>query len=54
MAESKDNIVRVLLVEHHALMRRAIKGQFALEPSSSVVGEAVAKVHQMLLFSQPI
>jgi len=40
MSESRDNIVRVLLVEDHALMRRGIKGQFALEPGFSVVGEA--------------
>lgn len=40
MSESRDNIVQVLLVEDHALMRRGIKGQFALEPGFSVVGEA--------------
>lgn len=33
--------MRLLLVEDHALMRRGIKGQFALEPGFSMVGEAV-------------
>lgn len=37
----EQNIVRVLLVEDHALMRRGMKGQFALEVGFSVVGEAV-------------
>lgn len=35
-----EQLVRLLLVEDHALMRRGIKGQFALEPGFSVVGEA--------------
>lgn len=35
-----ERLVRLLLVEDHALMRRGIKGQFALEPGFSVVGEA--------------
>lgn len=41
MSES-DNIVpvRVLLVEDHALMRRGMKAQFALEAGFNVVGEA--------------
>ncbi len=32
--------VQILLVDDHALMRRGMKGQFALEPGFSVVGEA--------------
>lgn len=35
-----EQLVRLLLVEDHALMRRGMKGQFALEPGFSVVGEA--------------
>ncbi|KJH73177.1 response regulator [Aliterella atlantica] len=35
-----DRLVRLLLVEDHPLMRRGIKGQFALEPGFDVVGEA--------------
>jgi len=42
MAEAEEqNTVRVLLVEDHALMRRGMKGQFALEVGFTVVGEAV-------------
>lgn len=37
----EQNAVRVLLVEDHALMRRGMKGQFALEVGFIVVGEAV-------------
>jgi two-component system, NarL family, response regulator LiaR len=37
----EQNTVRVLLVEDHALMRRGMKGQFALESGFTVVGEAV-------------
>ena len=41
MAESSEqNAVRILLVEDHALMRRGMKGQFALESGFIVVGEA--------------
>ena len=36
----QQNIVRILLVDDHALIRRGMKGQFALEPGFSVVGEA--------------
>lgn len=36
----QQKIVRILLVDDHALIRRGIKGQFALEPGFSVVGEA--------------
>ena len=35
-----EGAVRILLVEDHALMRRGMKGQFALEPDFYVVGEA--------------
>ncbi|NHC34732.1 response regulator [Scytonema millei] len=35
-----EGAVRILLVEDHALMRRGMKGQFALEPDFCVVGEA--------------
>ena len=41
MTENDQNTVRVLLVEDHALMRRGMKGQFALEVGFTVVGEAV-------------
>lgn len=41
MAERCEQIsVRILLVEDHALMRRGLKGQFALEAGFEVVGEA--------------
>jgi DNA-binding NarL/FixJ family response regulator len=36
----QHKIVRILLVDDHALIRRGIKGQFTLEPGFSVVGEA--------------
>lgn len=42
MGESREQMsVRILLVEDHALMRRGLKGQFALEAGFTVVGEAV-------------
>lgn len=41
MSESGEHSpIRILLVEDHALMRRGMKGQFALENGFSVVGEA--------------
>lgn len=41
MAERCEQIsVQILLVEDHALMRRGLKGQFALEAGFEVVGEA--------------
>lgn len=41
MSQSREQTpIRILLVEDHALMRRGMKGQFALEPGFSVVGEA--------------
>lgn len=41
MSESQEQkTVQILLVDDHALIRRGMKGQFALEPGFSVVGEA--------------
>jgi DNA-binding NarL/FixJ family response regulator len=41
MTENNEQIsVKILLVEDHALMRRGLKGQFALESGFTVVGEA--------------
>ncbi|MDZ8235961.1 MAG: response regulator transcription factor [Nostoc sp. ChiQUE01a] len=37
---TQTNIVRILLVDDHSLIRRGMKGQFSLEPAFSVVGEA--------------
>lgn len=37
---SEQKIVRILLVDDHALIRRGMKGQFSLESGFSVVGEA--------------
>ncbi len=44
-----EHPIRILLVEDHALMRRGMKGQFALEPSFSIVGEAVDGVEAIKL-----
>lgn len=53
MSESSDMTpVRVLLVEDHALMRRGMKGQFALEAGFSVVGEAVDGAQAIQLVAQ--
>jgi NarL family two-component system response regulator LiaR len=53
MAESEQQVpVRVLLVEDHALMRRGIKGQFALEPGFIVVGEAADGAQAIELAAQ--
>jgi NarL family two-component system response regulator LiaR len=38
---SSELPIKILLVEDHALMRRGMKGQFALEPGFTVIGEAV-------------
>jgi DNA-binding NarL/FixJ family response regulator len=38
---SEQKLVQVLLVDDHSLMRRGMKGQFALESGFSVVGEAI-------------
>jgi two-component system, NarL family, response regulator LiaR len=41
MLEKQEHTdVRILLVDDHTLIRRGMKGQFALEPGFSVVGEA--------------
>jgi len=53
MSESDPQTpVRVLLVEDHALMRRGMKGQFALETGFSVVGEAINGVQAIQLAAQ--
>jgi len=36
----EQKTVRILLVDDHALIRRGMKGQFALEPAFCIVGEA--------------
>ncbi len=36
----EQKTVRILLVDDHALIRRGMRGQFALEPVFSIVGEA--------------
>lgn len=38
--KDEEKIVRILLVDDHALIRRGMKGQFTLEPGFNVVGEA--------------
>ncbi len=45
-------LIRVLLVEDHALMRRGMTGQFALEPEFEVVGEAVDGIQAIALATQ--
>ena len=45
-------LIRVLLVEDHALMRRGMKCQFALEAGFSVVGEAVDGAQAIELAAQ--
>ena len=53
MSESEDQkIVRILLVDDHALIRRGMKGQFSLEPDFSVVGEAGDGVQAIELAAQ--
>lgn len=53
MTESgEQKPVRVLLVEDHALMRRGMKGQFALETGFLVVGEAVDGAQAIQLAAQ--
>ena len=49
---SEQNPIRILLVEDHALMRRGMKGQFALESSFSVVGEAEDGVEAIKLATE--
>lgn len=45
-------LLRVLLVEDHALMLRGMKGQFALEAGFSVVGEATNGLQAVQLTAQ--
>lgn len=53
MAENREQMsVRILLVEDHALMRRGLKGQFALEARFTVVGEAVDGAQAVQLAAQ--
>ncbi|MEW6494853.1 MAG: response regulator transcription factor [Cyanobacteriota bacterium] len=53
MAESREQMsVRILLVEDHALMRRGLKGQFALEAGFTIVGEAVDGAEAVQLAAQ--
>ncbi|MDM9379586.1 response regulator transcription factor [Chlorogloeopsis sp. ULAP01] len=40
LEKQEQKTVRILLVDDHTLIRRGMKGQFALEPGFSVVGEA--------------
>ncbi|MEI2580837.1 response regulator transcription factor [Scytonema sp. PRP1] len=40
LENGEQKTVRILLVDDHALIRRGMKGQFALEPAFSIVGEA--------------
>lgn len=47
-----EHPIQILLVEDHALMRRGMKGQFALEPSFSIVGEAVDGVEAIKLAAE--
>ena len=49
---SEQNPIKILLVEDHALMRRGMKGQFALESSFSVVGEAEDGVEAIKLATE--
>ncbi|MHC5768208.1 MAG: response regulator [Nostoc sp.] len=48
----EEKIVRVLLVDDHALIRRGMKGQFSLEPGFSIVGEALDGEQAVELASQ--
>jgi len=53
MSESSgQSPIRILLVEDHALMRRGMKGQFALERSFIVVGEAEDGVEAIKLAAE--
>jgi two-component system, NarL family, response regulator LiaR len=51
-APAHSSPIRVLLVEDHALMRRGMTGQFALEPEFTVVGEAVNGAEAVELAAQ--
>jgi DNA-binding NarL/FixJ family response regulator len=53
MTDNNEQIsVKILLVEDHALMRRGLKGQFALEPGFTVVGEAADGAKAIQLAAQ--
>jgi two-component system, NarL family, response regulator LiaR len=55
MAEPLPAHIRILLVEDHALMRRGMTGQFALESEFTVIGEAVngAQAVEMAMQLEP-
>ncbi len=55
MSEESPRSIRILLVEDHALMRRGMKGQFAIEPGFTVIGEAAdgAQAVQLAAELQP-
>jgi DNA-binding NarL/FixJ family response regulator len=48
----EQKLVQILLVDDHSLMRRGLKGQFALEAGFSVVGEAVDGAQAIELAAQ--
>jgi NarL family two-component system response regulator LiaR len=53
MTDSKEPVsIKILLVEDHALMRRGLKGQFALETGFKVVGEAADGAKAIQLAAQ--
>ena len=53
MSESSEQkTVQILLVDDHPLIRRGMKGQFAIEPGFSVVGEAADGVQAIELAAQ--
>jgi len=48
----KHSPIRILLVEDHALMRRGMRSQFALEPDFLIVGEAADGIQAVDLAKQ--
>jgi DNA-binding NarL/FixJ family response regulator len=48
----EEKTVRILLVDDHTLIRRGMKGQFSLEPTFSIVGEAGDGVQAIELAAQ--
>ncbi|MBA3920962.1 MAG: response regulator transcription factor [Nostocaceae cyanobacterium] len=48
----EPKIVRILLVDDHALIRRGMEGQFSLQPGFSVVGEAADGAQAIELANQ--
>ncbi len=52
MPDNDEKIVRILLVDDHALIRRGMTGQFTLQPSFTVVGEAVDGLQAIELANQ--